>query len=168
MTVGYIILYITAMLSGRHKFCSGARVAQKRLLPELLIAVAVCMFLWGIASAETRESREGQSVTVIDQLGRTVTVPAGIERIAALHFLPGKIVFALHEQDKLVCQGLLRDEGKAMARIDPVFASKPSMMPGTFGIEALMACAPMWPSSTLLSTGQRSGGWRRQESRSLP
>jgi iron complex transport system substrate-binding protein len=130
------------MLSSRHKFCRGAKVAQKRLLPELLIAVAVCMFLWGTASAETRESREGQSITVTDQLGRIVTVPAGIERIAALHFLPGKIVFALHEQDKLVCQGLLRDEGKAMARIDPVFASKPSMMPGTFGIEALMALRP--------------------------
>jgi iron complex transport system substrate-binding protein len=107
----------------------------------LLLATAASSL--GATAGQVKENQGSPSATVVDQLGRAVTVPARIERIAALDHLGGKIVFALGQQDKLVSQGLLRDEGQAMARIDPVFAAKPSLMQSrTMNIEALMALRP--------------------------
>jgi iron complex transport system substrate-binding protein len=112
------------------------------LLTWVLLLAAVTSSV-GATAGQLKQNQGNPSITVVDQLGRVVTVPARIERIAALHHLAGKIVFALGQQDKLVSQGLLRSEGQAMARIDPVFAAKPSLMHDkTMNIEALMALRP--------------------------
>ncbi len=118
-------------------------MTHKSLLLAWLLLVAAVTASMGAAPGLSKGHQEDPSVTVVDQLGRVVTVPARIERIAALHHLAGKIVFALRQQDKLVSQSLLRDEGEVMARIDPVFAAKPSLMHGqAVNIESLMALRP--------------------------
>lgn len=70
------------------------------------------------------------SITVTDQMGRTVKVPTKIERIAALHHFGGKVVFALGQSEKLVDQALYHKENQAMARVNHGFASKPVILKG--------------------------------------
>lgn len=83
------------------------------------------------------------SVTVVDQLGRTVTVPGKVTRIAALHHFGGKVVFALGQQDKLVDQALYHRENQAMARVNPSFAAKPKLISGhDLNFEELVALKP--------------------------
>ena len=109
---------------------------------RLYVLIAV-MFLLGANTGQAGENRGFSTVTVTDQSGRTVTVPAGIERVAAFYHMAGKIVYALGDQHKLISQSLLRNEGKAMARVDPTFAAKPLIMGGeTLSMESLMALRP--------------------------
>jgi ABC-type Fe3+-hydroxamate transport system substrate-binding protein len=44
--------------------------------------------------------QKSYTIKVKDQLGMIVEVPSKIERIAALHHVGGKIVFALGDQEK--------------------------------------------------------------------
>jgi iron complex transport system substrate-binding protein len=69
-----------------------------------------------------------ETMTLVDQLGRPVTVPKNIKRIAALHHFGGKVVFALGAQDLLVDQALYHHENEAMAKINPAFAAKPKLI----------------------------------------
>jgi iron complex transport system substrate-binding protein len=75
------------------------------------------------------KSQEGDgTISVVDQLGRTVVIPQNITRIAALHHFGGKVVFALGQQDKVVDQVFYHREREAMAKVNPAFAAKPSML----------------------------------------
>lgn len=70
-------------------------------------------------------------------------VPAKIERIAALHHFGGKVVFALGQSDKLVDQALYHKENQAMAKINPIFASKPMALKGhNISYEEMIALKP--------------------------
>lgn len=90
-----------------------------------------------------RREVAGETLTVVDQLGRRVTVPKNIERIAALHHFGGKVVFALGAQDLLVDQALYHHENTAMARINPVFAAKPKLIDGhNLNNEEMVALRP--------------------------
>ena len=118
-------------------------MTRKLFLLVWLLLPAVVTSSLGAIPAQASENRKNSTVTVVDQSGRTVTVPARVERVAAFYHMAGKIVFALHQQDKLVSQSLLRNEGKAMARIDPTFAAKPLLMAGeTLNMETLMTLRP--------------------------
>jgi iron complex transport system substrate-binding protein len=64
-----------------------------------------------------------ETIMVTDQLGRTVTVPKNMTRIAALHHFGGKIIFALGQKHRLVEQSLYGREAKALTKVDPKFAS---------------------------------------------
>jgi iron complex transport system substrate-binding protein len=83
-----------------------------------------------LCSCSLTGKEDGDTVTVIDQMGRKVTVPKKINRIAALHHAGGKIVFALGLQDKLVDQALYHYEAVAMAKVDKSFASRPKLVEG--------------------------------------
>jgi len=86
---------------------------------------------------------DGDTVTVVDQVGRTVTVPKNIRRIAALHHFGGKVVFALGQQEKLVDQALYHRENLAMAKVNPSFAAKPKLISGhNLNNEQLVALKP--------------------------
>ncbi len=103
-----------------------------RKLLYLLLALLLLMSLAavGCGDPDPREDEEDQQedvagpVELTDMLGRKVTVPENVERIAALRHL-GTMVFALGEQDKLVHQGLFDAAGHAMAELDPEFAALP-------------------------------------------
>lgn len=84
-----------------------------------------------------------ETTTVTDQLGRTVTIPKKIERIAALHHFGGKVVFALGEADKLVDRAFYHRENEAMTRVNPSFAAKPTVLQGHgINCEQLIALKP--------------------------
>ena len=72
-----------------------------------------------------RQSESAATITVTDQLGRSVTVPRHMTRISALHHFGGKIVFALQQQDRLVERSLYGKEALALAHVDPKFAAMP-------------------------------------------
>ncbi|MEI8354659.1 MAG: ABC transporter substrate-binding protein [Deltaproteobacteria bacterium] len=112
------------------------RSVRLLLLPLLALYLGLC----GCSGSSTGE---GGSITVVDQLGRTVIVPEKIRRIAALHHFGGKVVFALGQQEKLVDQALYHRETVAMARVNPSFAAKPKLLQG-HGInnEDLIALKP--------------------------
>jgi iron complex transport system substrate-binding protein len=83
------------------------------------------------------------TLTVTDQLGRTVTVPQPITRISALHHVGGKIVYALGRQDLLVDQALYGIESDLMTKIDPKFAAMPKLLKGhSINTEELVALKP--------------------------
>ncbi len=112
------------------------------LFMGLCVLSAVVFPLW-VSHGQAKENGERSTVTIVDQSGRTVAVPARVERVAAFYHMAGKIVFALGQQHKLVSQSLLRNEGEAMARVDPTFAAKPLIMGGdTLNMETLMTLRP--------------------------
>ncbi len=105
-----------------------------------LVMISVIALLGGCSNpADHHEA----SRTVTDQLGRSVSVPKHINRIAALHHFGGKIVYALKEEDKLVEQALYGVDAVAMAAVDAAFAAKPKTLDGhAINIEELVALAP--------------------------
>lgn len=81
--------------------------------------------------------------TIIDQLGRQVTIPVHPERIAALHHFGGKIVFALNQQHRLVEKSIYGMEAEALAAIDSDFAVLPGLIQGhSYNIEGLVSLSP--------------------------
>jgi iron complex transport system substrate-binding protein len=96
-----------------------------------------------LCGCSNSKATDGETVTVVDQAGRTVTVPKKIRRIAALHHFGGKVVFALGQQDKLVDQALYHRENLAMAKVNPSFAAKPKLIQGhNLNNEQLVALRP--------------------------
>jgi iron complex transport system substrate-binding protein len=92
-----------------------------------------------------RTTHEDETLTITDQLGRTVTIPRHMTRISALHHFGGKIIFALGQQDRLVEQSLYGKEAKALARVDPKFAAMPRTQEQTghtLNYESLIALRP--------------------------
>lgn len=117
-------------------------IRKSKPLPLLSIFL-MFLTLASVFACEKQKSRTGETITVTDQAGRTVKVPVRIERIAALHHFGGKVVFALGQSEKLVDQALYHKENQAMARVNPVFASKPKVLKGhDMNYEELIALRP--------------------------
>jgi ABC-type Fe3+-hydroxamate transport system substrate-binding protein len=92
-----------------------------------LLGVASALVLGG---CHPKHAPLDETITVTDQLGRSVTVPRHMTRISALHHWGGKIVYAPRQQDKLVEQSLYGKEAQVLARIDPKFAAMPKTADG--------------------------------------
>ena len=99
---------------------------RRFLLAYLFILLSTILILNVCSRPESRKS--DQTISVVDQLERTVVIPQKITRIAALHHFGGKVVFALGQQDKVVDQVFYHREREAMAKVNPAFAAKPSML----------------------------------------
>jgi iron complex transport system substrate-binding protein len=114
--------------------------------PKMLLIISAFAINVAIMSAfpdATYPETVNEAVTVTDQLGRHVVVPKTITRIAAFHHMASKIVYALGVQDKLVGQAFFRNEGEAIARMDPAFAGKPQLVHGhAVNNEAILALKP--------------------------
>ncbi len=109
----------------------------------LCLSFFIGSFLVAFGCQAERKGHDGETVTVVDQLGRTVTVPKNIRRVAALHHFGGKVVFALGAQDLLVDQALYHRENQAMAKVNPSFAAKPKLIQGhDLNYEELVALRP--------------------------
>jgi iron complex transport system substrate-binding protein len=100
-------------------------------------------FLLLLAGCGYRHARESETITVTDQLGRTVIVPRRMTRIAALHHFGGKIIFALKQQHRLVEQSIYGKEAQALTRVDPEFAAMPKTQDShTINYETLIGLRP--------------------------
>jgi iron complex transport system substrate-binding protein len=105
--------------------------------------LALCLGCLAQPGCSGSATDDAGTITVVDQVGRTVTVPRNIRRIAALHHFGGKVVFALGQQDKLVDQALYHRENLAMAKVNPAFAAKPKLISGhNLNNEQLVALKP--------------------------
>jgi iron complex transport system substrate-binding protein len=92
-----------------------------------------------------RAAQRNETITVTDQLGRSVTISRHMTRISALHHFGGRIVLALGQQDRLVEQSLYGREAKALARVDAKFAAMPKTQDQTghaISYESLIALRP--------------------------
>jgi iron complex transport system substrate-binding protein len=118
------------------------RITKRNILRSLFFIFCVGCFP-AVSGCSGSTATDGDTITVVDQVGRTVTVPKNIRRIAALHHFGGKVVFALGQQDKLVDQALYHRENLAMAKINPSFAAKPKLISGhNLNNEQLVALKP--------------------------
>lgn len=80
-----------------------------------------------------------KTVTITDMKGRRVAVPQNITRIAG----GAGIVYALHQQTKLVERGIYGKDAEALARIDPAFAARPIILEvNKINIEQLASLRP--------------------------
>jgi iron complex transport system substrate-binding protein len=96
---------------------------------QLVYLFVLFIFILVLSTCSQSKLQDGSgTISVVDQLGRTIVVPQKITRIAALHHFGGKVVFALGQQDKVVDQALYHRENEAMAKVNPAFAAKPSML----------------------------------------
>ena len=78
-------------------------------------------------------------VAITDMKGRVVAVPEKVTRIAG----GSGIVYALHQQTKLVERGLYGKDAEALARIDPAFAVRPIILEvNKINIEELAGLRP--------------------------
>jgi iron complex transport system substrate-binding protein len=116
---------------------------KKKCIRFLCLFIFIGSFLGAFGCKADRKGPAGDTVTVVDQLGRTVTVSKNIKRIAALHHFGGKVVFALGAQELLVDQALYHRENQAMAKVNPAFAAKPKLIQGhDINYEELVALRP--------------------------
>lgn len=107
----------------------------------LLVIFPILFFMPGCGQSNAPQAEN--TLTVTDQLGRTVTVPQPIKRLSAMHHVGGKIVYALGQQDKLVDQALYGVESNLMSKIDPKFAAMPKLLKGhSINTEELVALKP--------------------------
>ncbi len=106
----------------------------------VVIMISSLVFFSGCSNHAVQDEA---SITVTDQLGRSVSIPKHVSRIAALYNFGGKIVFALKQEDKLVERSLLGVDADAMAAVDPKFAAKPQLVKGnSVNIEELVSLRP--------------------------
>ena len=105
---------------------------------------AACMLLLIVLGGCNYRASQGKEViTVIDQLGRTVTVPKHMTRISALHHFGGRILYALGQRGRLVEQSLYGKESKALAAVDAEFAAMPKTEDShAINYETLIALRP--------------------------
>lgn len=105
--------------------------------------LSVLSFMLMTAGCNKEIETAEEMIEIIDQLGRKVSVPKDIKKIAALHHFGGKIAYALGQQEKLVEQSLYGMEAAAMTKVNPAFAAKPSLLEGkSVNIEELIALEP--------------------------
>jgi iron complex transport system substrate-binding protein len=91
----------------------------------LSVLILLIPFMLTFAGCKLRREIQSDTITVTDQLGRLITVPRHLTRVAALHHFGGKIIYALRQQRRLVEQSLYGKEAQALARVDPEFAAMP-------------------------------------------
>ncbi len=109
----------------------------------ILSVVAGCLALLSVFPGIIHPKTGKGTVEVTDQMGRRIVVPKSVTRIAAFHHMGSKIVYALGAKNMLVGQAFFRNEGEAIARMDPAFAGKPQLLQGhTVNNEAILALKP--------------------------
>jgi ABC-type Fe3+-hydroxamate transport system substrate-binding protein len=119
-------------------FLSGDVVNVKAVLVSLAI-------IFSLSGCGYKASHSDAVITVTDQLGRVVSVPRNLTRIAALHHFGGRIVFALGQRHRLVEQSLYGREAAALAKVDREFDAMPKTQAQTghaINYESLIALRP--------------------------
>lgn len=106
--------------------------------------LAACVFMFcSLVGCDFSDKSSGDFVTITDQIGRKVKIPAQIKRMAALHHFGGKIVYALNRQHLLVEKSIYGREALALNRIDKAFAALPNLAQGHgYNMESLVSLNP--------------------------
>jgi iron complex transport system substrate-binding protein len=116
---------------------------MKKNITTILFAFIILSFLPPYTACKLRRETQSETITVTDQLGRSITIPRHMARVAALHHFGGKIVYALKQQRQLVEQSIYGKEAKALAQVDPEFAAMPKSQESyTINYETLIGLKP--------------------------
>jgi iron complex transport system substrate-binding protein len=116
---------------------------RKKSRLSLFTVMVLILSLMLSGCAHEAMAPKGATITVTDQLGRTVTVPKDVTKITGTHHFAAHIAFALGQQDKLVDQAIYGNLGKAIGSVDPVYAAKPYLSEGMgLNMEELIALQP--------------------------
>ncbi len=122
------------------------------LMRRTAIVFLFCIFLLTVLSGCRFNEEKTETITITDQMGRQVKIPAKIEKICALHHFGGKIVYALKQQHLLVDTGIYGREAKALKAIDKDFSAKPDFSQGhDYNIEGLLRLGPQVVFATAAS-----------------
>ncbi|MCP4119165.1 MAG: ABC transporter substrate-binding protein [Desulfobacteraceae bacterium] len=112
------------------------------MLKKVISIISILQIIFLLQGCSPDIPRE-KKIPVKDQLGRVVMIPEKVERIAALHHFGGKIIHALGQQDKMVCQGILGREALALEKVDQKFAAIPKQLrSSTINVEGLISLRP--------------------------
>ncbi len=113
------------------------------LMRRTAIVFLFCIFLLTVLSGCRFNEEKTETITITDQMGRKVKIPAKIERICALHHFGGKIAYALKQQHLMVDTGIYGREAVALGAIDSDFSAKPNFSQGhDYNIEGLLNLGP--------------------------
>jgi iron complex transport system substrate-binding protein len=108
---------------------SGERDTTRREV-RVLLWVLVLIVSAVLSACVDRPTRQEQTITITDQLGRRVEVPRRLDRVTALYHFGGQILYALKQQDKVVQQVLIGQVAQALVKVDPHFAALPVTFEG--------------------------------------
>lgn len=109
----------------------------------IALALVLVFLLSLVGCAQEASAPVDNTITVKDQLGRTVTLPKDITKVTGTHIVGPNIIYALGEKDKLVDQGIPGLLGTALCKVDPDYAAKPTVMHGaSYNIEEVIALNP--------------------------
>lgn len=92
---------------------------QKTIRAAAVFAALALLSACGAKPEPT--GQEGNQVQ--DQLGRTVTLPENIDKVAATHIYGGKMLFAMGQKDKIAYQLPLGADTEALAKVDPEYGA---------------------------------------------
>jgi ABC-type Fe3+-hydroxamate transport system, periplasmic component len=108
-----------------------------------LIIVVMLILSFTVSGCATRTSTKETTITVTDQLGRTVTVPTNITKVTGTHHFGPNVVYALGQGDKLTDYSITGKLGSALSTVDKVYASKPVVSNGhDYNFETVIALNP--------------------------
>lgn len=110
----------------------------------VILTLVMSLAMGGCGAKETSAPvKEETTITVTDQLGRTVTVPKNIERVTGTHLFGPGVVYALGEGAKLVDHSMQGKLAEALDKVDPDFAAKPEVIKGQdYNMESIIALNP--------------------------
>lgn len=83
-------------------------------MPAFLKIAVLFVMIFSLSGCEFYKKKQTEMRTVTDQLGRQVTIPKTIKKVAALRHFGGKIVYALGKQDLLVERSIYGQEALAL------------------------------------------------------
>lgn len=92
---------------------------------------------------ETQSADTKQSVTVVDQLGREVTIEGEVDRIVSSYYISSSMLIALDAKDKVVGLEMKADTREIYKQAAPEFLELPAVGSGkTFNVEEALALDP--------------------------
>ncbi|MEQ8174092.1 MAG: ABC transporter substrate-binding protein [Syntrophomonadaceae bacterium] len=116
------------------------KIMKRRLTLLMVLTLMVSVTLGGCAK---KAGAPVETITVVDQLGRTVNVPKNVTKVTGTHHFAGQVIFALGQQDKLVDQAVYGKLGQALGKVDANYAAKPNISShATINPEELIALKP--------------------------
>ncbi|VUT23944.1 MAG: Cobalamin-binding protein precursor [Candidatus Methanolliviera sp. GoM_oil] len=107
-----------------------------------IVAVVASIGVWYVSQERLETTQKAETRMITDMAGRTVEIPATVERIVSVNPMATQAVFVVHGQDKLV--GITLKMGrKKMEEIYPKIKNMPAPMgPEGLNIEEILSLKP--------------------------
>lgn len=117
------------------------------LLVAVILTLSGCQNFSAIeksnSSQTVEDKKEAQTITVTDQIGRTVTLPQNTEKIVSTYYISTSLLIALGAKDKVVGIEMKADTREIYKRAAPEFLELPAVGSGKgINIEEIALLSP--------------------------